>query len=288
MRKQGRRILLSAAVIVACLYSVWPVILVVTEGFGIDLSPFFSGKGIRFIGGVPYYSGGIFPTTIHYLDVINVEGFPRLVLNSTAIALINLVVVLAVGIPAAYALSRMKLQGKSVIYALLLGLRTISPFAVILPLYLIYVQSGLWDTYLGMALAYLVIDTPVVVWLVRGYFLDIPRSVYEAAEVSGATERQTFLKVALPLVLPGIAATAVFAFVLIWNEFLMANLLVGPKSLTATVGVWIGGGEHAGSYKPIDWDELNAAAGLALIPALTIVLAIRKYLARAFTLGVAR
>ena len=86
----------------------------------------------------------------------------------------------------------------------------------------------------------------------------------------------------------GIAATAVFAFVLIWNEFLMANLLVGPKSLTATVGVWIGGGEHAGSYKPIDWDELNAAAGLALIPALTIVLAIRKYLARAFTLGVAR
>ena len=84
MRKQGKRILLSAAVIVACLYSVWPVMLVVTEGFGIDLSPFFSGKGIRFIGGVPYYSGGIFPTTIHYLDVINVEGFPRLTPTSFA------------------------------------------------------------------------------------------------------------------------------------------------------------------------------------------------------------
>src|SRR5207245_8061985 len=133
-----------------------------------------------------------------------------------------------------------------------------------------------WSSDVCSSDLYLVIDTPVVVWLVRGYFSDIPRSVYEAAEVSGATERQTFLKVALPLVLPGIAATAVFAFVLIWNEFLMANLLVGPKSLTATVGVWIGGGEHAGSYKPIDWDELNAAAGLALIPALTLVLTIRN------------
>src|SRR5207245_5860343 len=120
MRKQGRRILLSSAVIVACLYSVWPVILVVTEGFGIDLSPLFSGKGIRFIGGVPYYSGGFFPTTIHYLDVINVEGFPQLVLNSTAIAVINVLVVLAVGIPAAYALARLQLRGKDVIDSLLL------------------------------------------------------------------------------------------------------------------------------------------------------------------------
>src|SRR5437867_10406877 len=112
MRKQGSRILLSAAVIVGCLYSVWPVMLVVTEGFGIDLSPLFSGKGIRFVGGVPFYSGGIFPTTIHYLDVINIEGFPQLILNSTAIAVINLAIVLTVGVPAAYALVRLKLRGK--------------------------------------------------------------------------------------------------------------------------------------------------------------------------------
>ena len=272
--------------VLASLFVFWPIMLMILEGFDIDLSPIFSGQGTRIVGGVPYYSGGILPTTVHYVDALVLAHFPKLALNSTIIALLSVSIALAVGIPSGYGLARLKFKGQEAIAFLLLALRTVSPFAIILPLFILYTQNGLWDTYIGLAVAYLVIDVPVVVWVLRGLFTEIPREVYDAAEVFGASETQIFRKIAIPTILLGIVATAIFAFVLLWNEFLIANLLTGPATKTVSVGIWAGLGESSG-FRSISFDDLNVAGTLALIPALTILLIIKRYLARGFTLATA-
>jgi multiple sugar transport system permease protein len=255
------------------------------EGADIDLGPIFSGRGVSYVAGVPYYSGGIYPSLANYRDALLLGNFPRLVFNSTSIAVLSIAIALAAGVPAGYTLARSKLRGVGAIGFLLLALRTVSPFAIVLPLYLTYVQVGLFDTTLGISLAYLVIDVPVVVWMLSGFFSEIPKSLYEAAESSGANERQIFWKIAVPSVAVGMAATAIFAFVLIWNEFLIASLLTASVTKTVSVGVWSGVGEGFGGLRSANWDEINAGGTLAFIPAYAVLLAVRRYLAKGFSLA---
>ncbi len=257
------------------------------EGYSIDLSPIFSGRGIRFVGGVPDYSGGIYPTPIHYLDALTFTGFGRIMENTLAIAFISIVIALVTGVVVAYALARLPIRGKGVVSYMLLALRAVSPFIVVLPLYIVYTQHGLWDTYLGVALAEELVVLSVVVWMLRGFFSDIPKEIYEAAEAFGASEGQIFRRVALRMVIPGIVVTALFAFVLIWNEFVISDILTGPAAKTVAVGVWTGLGENTATFKVISWDDLNAAGFLAWLPAIAVMLAIRRYLAKGYSLGTA-
>jgi multiple sugar transport system permease protein len=269
----------------AFLFSFWPILVMALEGADIDLGPIFSGRGVSYVAGVPYYSGGIYPSLANYRDALLLGNFPRLVFNSTSIAVLSIAIALLAGVPAGYTLARSKLRGIGAIGFLLLALRTVSPFAIILPLYLTYVQVGLFDTTLGISLAYLVIDVPVVVWMLSGFFSEIPKSLYEAAESSGANERQIFWRIAVPSVAIGIAATAIFAFVLIWNEFLIASLLTASVTKTVSVGIWSGVGEGFGGLKSANWDEINAGGTLAFIPAYAVLLVVRRYLARGFSLA---
>ena len=135
----------------------------------------------------------------------------------------------------------------------------------------------------------MVVDLPVMVWMLRSFFVDIPKETYEAAEVSGASEWQVFRRIALPLILPGLVATCIFAFVLLWNEFLMADILTGGGTKTVSVGVWTGAGENIlVAYRTVDWDIGNTLGALAFAPAYAIILVIKQYLARGFSLAVAR
>jgi multiple sugar transport system permease protein len=195
-------------------------------------------------------------------------------------------VALAVGIPVSYILARVDIKGKGAISFVLLALRTVSPFAVVLPLYIVFSRAGLWDTYQGVALAELLFVLTVVVWMVKGFFADIPRQVYDAASVFTPSEGQIFRQVALPLVAGGVAVTAVFGIVLIWNEFLISVIFTGPLTKSVAVGIWTGlgvGGTKAGNFI-----NLEAAATVAYVPALVVMLAIRKYLAKGFSLATAR
>jgi multiple sugar transport system permease protein len=282
-----RRLPVFVGLILASLFAFWPILTMALEGADVDLGPLWSGRGFSFVAGVPYYSGGFFPSWANYRDALLWGNFPRLVINSTTIALLSIALALVAGIPAGYALARSKLRGMGAVGFLLLALRTVSPFALVLPLYLTYVQVGLYDTTLGLSLAYLVIDVPIVVWMLSGFFSEVPASTYEAAESSGATERQIFLRIAIPSVAVGIAATAIFSFVLIWNEFLMASLLTGAVTKTVSVGVWSGVGEGFGGLRSANWDAINAAGTLAFIPAFAILLVVRRYLAKGFSLATA-
>jgi multiple sugar transport system permease protein len=267
----------------------YPIVNMAFQGLDVELSSFFAGQGGIIIGGIPL-NGGIFrPNLANYVDAFALRAYPRLAFDSTVISVMSVTIALASALPAGYFLARSKLRGKSIIGFSILALRTVSPFAIILPLYLLFVQNGLWNTYIGMALAYLVIDVPVMVWMLRSFFVDIPKEIYEAAETSGASEWQLFRRVALPSITFGLVATCIFAFVLLWNEFLMADILTGGATKTVSVGVWTGAGENLlVAYRTVDWDIGNSLGALAFVPAFAIMIAIKRYLARGFSLAVAR
>ena len=282
------KVLVYGTLVFAALYSVWPITIMMEEGFDIDLSPIFSGKGITLAGGiVPYYSGGIHPTLVHYLDALSFNSFFRIAGNTLVISAISIAIALVTGVTMAYALARVDMKGKGIITYVLLALRAVSPFVVVVPLYVVYNQIGLWNSYFGAALAEELLILSVVLWMLRGFFSDIPKEIYDAAEISGASEWQIFRGVALRMVIPGIIVAALFAFVLIWNEFVISDILTGPATKTVAVGVWSGLGENTQSFKVIRFDDLTAAGMLSWLPAIAVMLAIRRYLAKGFSLGTA-
>ena len=205
------------------------------------------------IGGAPFARGAFFFTPVYYQAALSLAAFPSRALNSLAIAALSIGAALAVGIPVSYILARVDIKGKGAISFVLLALRTVSPFAVVLPLYIFFKGVGLWDTYQGVALAELLFVLTVVVWMVKGFFADIPRQVYDAASVFTPSEGQIFRRVALPLVAGGVAVTAIFGVVLIWNEFLISTIFTGPHTKSVAVGIWTGlgnGKQYAGLHRP--------------------------------------
>lgn len=276
----GGRVLLYLAFLVAILYSLFPPIAMVADTIGANIAALFA-----IIGGAPFGPHAFYLTPVYYQDALSFADFPSRALNTLAIAALSIGAALAAGIPVSYILARVDVKGKGAITFVLLALRTISPFAVVLPLYISFSRVGLWDTYQGVALAELLFVLTVVVWMVKSFFADIPREVYDAAAVFAPSEGQIFRQVALPLVAGGIAVTAIFGVVLIWNEFLISTIFTGPHTKSAAVGVWIGLG--AGNITPSFVDS-ETAATLVYLPALAVMLAIRKHLAKGFSLGTAR
>jgi len=287
-RRLWRRVVLYTVAVLFVLNSFWPILMMALTGYGIDLTPIFSGKAVTQVAGVPFYSGGIFPTPAYYIYALITVDFPKLMENSLIIAFISIGIALLVGIPVGYILARVPIRGRNVIAYLLLALRTASPFLVILPLYITYTRIGLYDTYSGVALAEDMLILTVVVWMLRGFFADVPKEIYDAAAMFGRSEAQIFRKVILPIVIPGIVVTALFGLVLVWNEFLIEETLTGGATKTVSVGVWSGVGDTVAVARSVGWDDLNAAGALAFIPAVVVMLAIRRYLARGFSLGQAR
>jgi multiple sugar transport system permease protein len=280
MRSWGGRALLYFAFVVAILYSLFPPIAMAADTVGANIAAL-----IAIVGGSPIGPHAFYFTPFYYQSALSLGAFPSRALNSLAIAALSVGAALAAGIPASYILARVEIKGKGAISFVLLALRTVSPFAVVLPLYVFFSRVGLWDTYQGVAVAELLFVLTVVVWMVKGFFADIPRQVYDAASVFTPSEGQIFRRVALPLVAGGVAVTAIFGIVLIWNEFLISTILTGPDTKSVAVGIWTGLGE--GNTAPA-FIDLEVGATLAYLPALTVMLAIRKYLAMGFSLATAR
>jgi multiple sugar transport system permease protein len=289
--KKGRsywRYLLYIAAIAAAFYSFWPVLVMGFEGYNIDFGVIIAGKALNIqMGGVTVATNAFIPTPYYYIQALGVEAYPRLVGDTLIVAALAIILSLVVGVPVAYVLARIDVRGKTFIAYLLLALRTVSQYVVIIPLYIAYSKLGIYDSFPGIALAEQVIILSVVVWMLRGFFSDIPRDIYEAATVFGKNEWQVFRRVVFPMVIPGVVVTTLFAIVLLWNEFLIADTLTGVVTRTVAVGVWEGMSINQSSFNSLAWDSLNAAGFLAYIPAITVMLLIRRYLAKGFSLGAA-
>jgi multiple sugar transport system permease protein len=191
------------------------------------------------------------------------------------------VVSLLIGIPAAYAAGRWKFKGSDDLMFQMLSFRFAPELMVIVPLFVIYNDIGLFDTQLGMIWVLQLVTMPLVVWILRSYFQDLSPELEQAALLDGYTRRRAFIKVALPLVKPGIAAAALLAFIFAWNNYVFPLILTDSNATTVTVAVtkFLGGGGQA-------YYNLTAAAALlGALPPLLLALTIQRYLVRGLSFG---
>jgi len=228
------------------------------------------------------------PTLENFGTVVSQRGtdltsvdFTRAILNSILNCGGAVIVSLVVGIPAAYAAGRWKYRGSEDLMFQMLSFRFAPELMVIVPLFVIYNQVGLFDSTFGQIWVLQLVSMPLVVWILRSYFQDLSPELEQAALLDGYTRRRAFVMVALPLVRPGIAAAALLAFIFAWNNYVFPLILTDSAATPVTVAVtkFLGGGGQA-------YYNLTAAAALiGALPPLVLALTIQRYLVRGLSFG---
>jgi len=199
--------------------------------------------------------------------------------DSMVIAACTTLVSVLVGSLAAYSLSRFKTGGENFSFWIL-STRMFPPVAAALPLFLIFKQFKLLDTHLSLIIANTIFNLPFVIWLLKGFFDELPVEMEEAAMIEGCTRLQAFRLISLPLVAPGLVATSLFSFIFSWNEFMFALLMTrrNVRTLTIIVPSLVGGHE-------ILWGEIAAIGTVAIIPGIFLSLLLQRYLVRGLSMG---
>jgi multiple sugar transport system permease protein len=216
-----------------------------------------------------------------YGDMFFYLPFSRYTLNSLVVATSSTALTLIVGSLAAFAFARFRFAGKNAFLLVFLLSQMLPGASVIIPLFQLLQKVGLYDTYLGLILVHSAFLLPFVIWLLYGFFLGIPSDVEDAALIDGCSRMQSLWKVILPLALPGIGATALFAFLGSWNEFFFALLLTSSDS-TKTIPVGIG--LFVGEYLDV-WNQMSAAAVFFSIPPLILFMLTRKTFVKGLVAG---
>jgi len=219
------------------------------------------------------------PTLQNYVDLA--EGkFVRSLMNSTVTATSTTVLALLLGVPAAYAFSRARFRAQGVVSLWTLVTRMAPPIAFGIPFFLIYKELGLIDTRVGLVVIYLTFNLSLVIWMMRAFFDSVPRSLEEAAYIDGAGIATTFVRIALPLSAPGLATTAIFTFLLAWNDFFYSLLLTRSEAVTAPVAI-----VNFMNYESWEWGKVAAAATMIMLPVVALSILVRNYIVRGLTAG---
>ncbi len=204
------------------------------------------------------------------------KGFTNSLIVTTSALAISLVT----GIPAAYALGRFRFKGKDDIAFTFLSFRFAPELLVIIPIYLIFQQIGLYDTYIGLIWVYQLITMPMVIWILMSYFEDISVELEQASMVDGFPPFRTFLRVILPLAKPGIAASSLLAFIYAWNNFIFALILGSAKVQPVTVSAL-----KFITAEKLRYGDIAAACILAAIPIFILSVYAQRYMVRGLSLG---
>ena len=223
------------------------------------------------------------PTLEHYTDAFVTRSFGQYLLNSLIVAAISTVCALILGTFAAYSLARFRLaHGLDRKLALwILSTRMFPAIVTAVPLFMIMRDLRLVNTRLSLIIVYTAFNLPFVVWMMRGFFAEVPVDLEEAAMIDGDSRLGALRRIVLPLVMPGLAATAVFCLIVSWNEFLFALVLTQTdEAMTLPVGI-------AGRVTQygIKWGVMSAAAVVAMVPILAFAMSVQKYLVRGLSLG---
>lgn len=201
--------------------------------------------------------------------------------NSLLVAGGTVLLTLSVAIPGAYALTRFRFRGREAISATILFTYMFAPIMIIIPFYVLMRSLQLANTHLGLVLACTAFCLPFALWLLRTFFQSIPLELEEAAMTDGASRAQTVLRVLLPLALPGVVATGTFTFILAWNDYIFARVLLSADELkTLPVGI-------ADLYNAsvVDWGMIMSAGMLVLVPVLVVFLIVQRYLVAGWGAG---
>ena len=219
------------------------------------------------------------PTFEHYLGLVDDE-FAASFWNSLVTSVGSTVVSMVVGVPAAYALSRMEARIGNRLSLWILASRMAPPIAFTIPYFLVYRYIGLLDTKLGLGIIYVTFNLSLAIWLMRTFFDATPRSLEEAAWIDGATLWQGFFRILLPLSVPGLAATAILCFLFAWNDFFFALILTRTEATTAPVAV-----VNFMNYEGWEWGKIAAGGTMVMLPVLVFSILVRKFLVRGLTAG---
>ncbi len=219
------------------------------------------------------------PTTDNYINVLRGQ-FVRSFGNSVFTATTTTIVSLIFGVPAAYALSRARFRADKALSLWTLSTRMAPPIAFGIPFFLIYKQLNMIDTVQGLVIVYLTFNLSLVIWLMRTFFDGLPVSLEEAAYIDGAGIAETFLRVTLPLSAPGLATTAIFCFLLSWNDFFYSLVLTRTEAVTAPVAI-----VNFMNYESWEWGKVTAGGTMIMLPVVIFSLAVRKYLISGLTAG---
>ena len=200
--------------------------------------------------------------------------------NSIIYVVLNTVLSVSVALPAAYAFSRYSFLGDKHVFFWLLTNRMTPPAVFLLPFFQLYSTVGLMDTHLGVALAHLLFNVPLAVWILEGFMSGIPREIDETAYIDGYSFPRFFLTIFLPLIKAGVGVAAFFCFMFSWVELLLARTLttVHAKPISATMTRTV-------SAAGMDWGVLAAAGTLTILPGAVVIWYVRNYIARGFALG---
>jgi len=220
-------------------------------------------------------------TLDNYADVLASDrSLTRGLVNSAIIATLTAFVALSLGSAAAYALARLRVPGGNRILLGVLATQMFPGIVIAIPLFLVFSQLGWVDTYPALVLTYLSFTLPIVIWILKGFFEAIPPQLERAAAVDGASTIQIFRLVILPISLPPLFATGVFAFIEAWNEFFFANILTRINIKTAPLAI----AEFAGQYQTL-YGQMLAAAVLASIPVVVLAVVFRRFILQGFVEG---
>jgi len=272
-RPPGRRLLTLVILIAALAVFLFPVAWMFLTSF--KSNPEFFAYPPVFI-----------PKSFALTNYVNAMPFPpdgrggiQGVRDSLIISVGSMVASVLVGAPAAYSFARFRTGGENLSFWVL-STRMFPPVASALPLFLVFKVLHLLDTHWALILANTIFNLPFVIWLLKGFFEDLPVELEEAAVIDGTTIFGAFRRIALPLVAPGLVVTALFSFIFTWNEFMFALLFTrrDVRTLTIIVPSLVGGHE-------ILWGQVAAVGVVAIIPNVLLALLLQRFLVRGLTLG---
>jgi multiple sugar transport system permease protein len=270
-----RNLVLGLAACAFVGFSLFPLYMMVTTSLKTDQQAFAWPPLWVFTPSLRSYYNALF--------VYGGRSVDHYLVNSLIVTMASSALAVFLGAMAAYGLARFRFRGNRDIAFFILSTRFAPPVGFIVPIYLMVQRSGLLDTQLALIIVYTSMNLSLVIWVLRGFFLDIPVEIEEAGLVDGYSRWQVFLRIALPLVRPGLAATAILSAILSWNEFLFASILAPGNA--ATIPVYLSG---FSASMNIDWGEYMAIGTMAVLPIMGFTLVLQRHLVRGLTFGAVR
>jgi multiple sugar transport system permease protein len=220
------------------------------------------------------------PTLEHYVYVLVEKGLWTAVVNSVVVSFASTALVVLIGTPAAYALARFEIARRDDLLLFVLATRMAPPIGLAVPFYLMFGRLHLLNSFVGLTLAYLTFNLSLYVWVLRSFCREIPYELEEAALTEGYSRWQVFIRVALPLLKPGIIATAMLCLIFAWNEFLYAFILGGRDVQTLPVAI-----PRLITTRGVEWGALAALGLIAVVPVFVVVAVLQRHIVRGLTLG---
>lgn len=220
------------------------------------------------------------PQWQNYIEAWNKAGFSSAFLNTTLIGFGTVLLSIAAGLPMAYSITRYPVFGQNIFSNSILILRILPEMVFLLPLFVIYRKTGLFDTHIGMILAFQILTLPYSVWLLRSFIVGISEELENAARIDGCSEIQVLLRIIFPLILPGVVTVSILTFITVWTSLMFPLSLAYSKAQTVAVAM-----SSFKGYGAFNWPVMAAAAIIVTVPQILMFSMINKYLISGYTMG---